>query len=162
MSDPAVPVCHGSRSSRPCGSAPVKLGMMKTSVMLRPAAPETQPAASWSRATSGGAARCHRSVLGSDRSLMFGKCLREGCAVSQAVCCEDGNHCCPRGHTCQPHRSSCSRGPHVLPWFTKVRALTEPSGVADIKCDDKSSCASGTTCCPLKTGGWGCCPLVKV
>ncbi|XP_024140576.1 granulin b [Oryzias melastigma] len=83
------------------------------------------------------------------------------CPLPQAVCCEDGNHCCPRGHTCQPHRSSCSRGPHVLPWFTKVRALTEPSGVADIKCDDKSSCASGTTCCPLKTGGWGCCPLVK-
>uniref|UniRef100_A0A8C7ZWR7 Granulin b n=1 Tax=Oryzias sinensis TaxID=183150 RepID=A0A8C7ZWR7_9TELE len=83
------------------------------------------------------------------------------CPLPQAVCCGDGNHCCPRGHSCQPHRSSCSRGSHVVPWFTKVGALTEPSGVTDVKCDNKSSCASGTTCCPLQTGGWGCCPLVK-
>lgn len=83
-------------------------------------------------------------------------------SAPQAVCCEDGNHCCPNGHTCEPHRSSCSRGPHVIPWFTKVSAVTEPDTVGDIKCDDKSSCASGTTCCKLPSGEWGCCPLVKV
>lgn len=80
----------------------------------------------------------------------------------QAVCCKDGNHCCPSRHTCEPHHSSCSRGSHVIPWFAKVSAVTEPGAVIDVKCDNKSSCASGTTCCKLKTGKWGCCPLVKV
>ncbi|XP_022064576.2 granulin b isoform X1 [Acanthochromis polyacanthus] len=83
------------------------------------------------------------------------------CPLPNAVCCKDGNHCCPAGHTCEPHRSSCSRGLQVIPWFTKLGALTEPSGVSDVKCDDKSSCPSGTTCCKLPTGEWGCCPLVK-
>ncbi|XP_069016110.1 granulin b isoform X2 [Embiotoca jacksoni] len=83
------------------------------------------------------------------------------CPLPKAVCCKDGNHCCPSGHTCEPHRSSCSRGPRVTPWFTKVSARTEPAAVTDVKCDDKSSCASGATCCKLQTGEWGCCPLVK-
>ncbi|XP_034563417.1 granulin b isoform X1 [Notolabrus celidotus] len=83
------------------------------------------------------------------------------CPLPNAVCCIDGNHCCPSAHTCEPHRSSCSKGSHVIPWFTKLSALTEPSVVTDVKCDDKSSCASGTTCCKLTTGEWGCCPLVK-
>uniref|UniRef100_A0A3Q0S4D1 Granulin b n=1 Tax=Amphilophus citrinellus TaxID=61819 RepID=A0A3Q0S4D1_AMPCI len=78
------------------------------------------------------------------------------CPLPKAVCCEDGNHCCPSGHSCEPHRSSCSRGPHVIPWFTKVSALTELGAIIDVKCDNKSSCASGTTCCKLKTGEWGC------
>ncbi|XP_054455244.1 granulin b [Anoplopoma fimbria] len=84
------------------------------------------------------------------------------CPLPKAVCCDDGNHCCPSGHTCEPHRSSCSKGPHVVvPWFSKLSALSEASAVTDVKCDDKSSCASGTTCCKLQTGEWGCCPLVK-
>ncbi|XP_028286498.1 granulin b isoform X2 [Parambassis ranga] len=83
------------------------------------------------------------------------------CPLPNAVCCKDGNHCCPSGHTCEPHRSSCSRGSNVIPWFTKLSALTKPSSVTDVKCDNKSSCASGTTCCKLPTGDWGCCPLVK-
>uniref|UniRef100_A0A8C6Q2X7 Granulins domain-containing protein n=1 Tax=Nothobranchius furzeri TaxID=105023 RepID=A0A8C6Q2X7_NOTFU len=80
----------------------------------------------------------------------------------QAVCCQGGNHCCPSGHTCEPHRSTCSRGPNTIAWFTKLSARTEPMDVSDVKCDNKSSCASGTTCCRLPSGEWGCCPLVKV
>ncbi|XP_034716514.1 granulin b isoform X5 [Etheostoma cragini] len=84
------------------------------------------------------------------------------CPLPNAVCCSDGNHCCPDGHTCEAHRSSCSKGPHVvIPWFSKLSAVTEPGAVTDVKCDDKSSCAAGTTCCKLQTGEWGCCPLVK-
>lgn len=83
------------------------------------------------------------------------------CPLPNAVCCKDGNHCCPSGHTCEPHHFSCSRGSHVIPWFAKVSAVTEPGAVIDVKCDNKSSCASGTTCCKLKTGKWGCCPLFK-
>ncbi|XP_034414303.1 granulin b isoform X1 [Cyclopterus lumpus] len=93
----------------------------------------------------------------------MGAARRWGCCpLPQAVCCEDGLHCCPGGHACEPHRSACSKGPLVVvPWFSKLSALSEPGAVTDVKCDDKSSCASGTTCCKLKTGEWGCCPLVK-
>ncbi|XP_041829426.1 granulin b [Melanotaenia boesemani] len=83
------------------------------------------------------------------------------CPLPKAVCCIDGDHCCPSDHTCEPHRSSCSRGPHVIPWFTKLSAQTEAGAVTDVKCDNKSSCPAGTTCCKLQTGEWGCCPLVK-
>ncbi|XP_024913512.1 granulin b isoform X2 [Cynoglossus semilaevis] len=83
------------------------------------------------------------------------------CPLPTAVCCSDGVHCCPNGHTCEPHKWSCSRGPHVIPWFTKLSAYSEPDSVTDVKCDNKSSCAAGTTCCKLPTGEWGCCPLVK-
>ncbi|XP_015244830.1 PREDICTED: granulins [Cyprinodon variegatus] len=83
------------------------------------------------------------------------------CPLPEAVCCKDGNHCCPSGHTCNPHQSSCSTGSHHVPWFTKLSALNEPSALTDVKCDNKSSCASGTTCCKLPSGEWGCCPLVK-
>lgn len=84
------------------------------------------------------------------------------CPLPKAVCCKDGNHCCPSGHTCEPNRSACSKGPHVvIPWFTKLSARINSGTVTDVKCDNKSSCASGTTCCKLSTGEWGCCPLVK-
>ncbi|XP_029933758.1 granulin b [Myripristis murdjan] len=83
------------------------------------------------------------------------------CPLPKAVCCAEGDHCCPSGYTCDTHRSSCSKGPHVIPWYTKQSALALPGTVADVKCDNKSSCASGTTCCKLPTGEWGCCPLVK-
>lgn len=94
---------------------------------------------------------------------LMGESQKWGCCpLPNAVCCKDENHCCPSGHTCEPHRSSCTKGPHVvIPWFTKLSAVTEPDAVTDVKCDDKSSCASGTTCCKLQTGEWGCCPLVK-
>lgn len=83
------------------------------------------------------------------------------CPLPKAVCCEDGSHCCPSGHTCDPHRSSCLKGPRIIPWFTKLSALSESGAVTDVKCDNKSSCASGMTCCKLSQGDWGCCPLVK-
>ncbi|XP_034425893.1 granulin b isoform X2 [Hippoglossus hippoglossus] len=83
------------------------------------------------------------------------------CPLPKAVCCSDGDHCCPSGHTCEHQRSACSRGSHAVPWFTKLSAVAEPGAVTDVKCDDKSSCATGTTCCKLLTGEWGCCPLVK-
>ncbi|XP_008435425.1 granulin b [Poecilia reticulata] len=83
------------------------------------------------------------------------------CPLPEAVCCKDGIHCCPSGHTCDPHQSSCSTGPHRIPWSTKLGALTEPSTLTDVKCDNTSSCATGTTCCKLPSGEWGCCPLLK-
>uniref|UniRef100_A0A3B4APR3 Granulins domain-containing protein n=1 Tax=Periophthalmus magnuspinnatus TaxID=409849 RepID=A0A3B4APR3_9GOBI len=102
----------------------------------------------------------HHTSCPRDTTCCFMKNTHKwGCCP--AICCDDGDHCCPRGHTCEPHRSSCSKGPHVIPWLTKLGAFNESNSVTDVKCDDKSSCASGTTCCKLPTGDWGCCPLVK-
>lgn len=83
------------------------------------------------------------------------------CPLPNAVCCKDGVHCCPESLTCDPPQGVCSKGSVVIPWFTKVEATTEAPSATDVKCDDKTSCASGTTCCKLQTGQWGCCPLVK-
>ena len=86
---------------------------------------------------------------------------------AQAVCCADGEHCCPSGYTCDARTASCAKphaaaaGPQRRPWFSKERAL-QRGMPGDVKCDNGSSCASGTTCCKLATGEWGCCPLVKV
>ncbi|XP_077481261.1 granulin b [Stigmatopora argus] len=81
------------------------------------------------------------------------------CPLPQAVCCEDGSHCCPAGHTCRPGRSSCWRGLAEVPWSSKTAAVA--TAADDVKCDDKSGCAAGTTCCKLPSGEWGCCPLIK-
>ncbi|CAL8282240.1 unnamed protein product [Merluccius merluccius] len=97
-------------------------------------------------------------------------CCRKGsghwacCPLPQAVCCADGEHCCPSGYTCDARTASCSK-PHAaglqrMPWFSKHSAMQQ-GALGDVKCDNTSSCASGTTCCKLATGEWGCCPLVK-
>ncbi|XP_031660746.1 progranulin isoform X1 [Oncorhynchus kisutch] len=83
------------------------------------------------------------------------------CPLPKAVCCANGDHCCPSGYSCDGHKTSCTKGPLTIPWYRKVKALTEGAMLKDVKCDDKSSCASGATCCKLPTGKWGCCPLVK-
>ncbi|CAL8293727.1 unnamed protein product [Gadus morhua 'NCC'] len=86
--------------------------------------------------------------------------------MDKAVCCADGEHCCPIGYTCDARTASCTKpraaaGLQCLPWFSKERAV-QRGMLGDVKFDNASSCASGTTCCKLDTGEWGCCPLVKV
>ena len=108
-----------------------------------------------------------------DKSLWrFSQCNLSGLTLKQAhfvpppspqaVCCSDGDHCCPSDYTCDSKRTSCTKGTLSVPWYRKEQSLAEDNAVADVKCDDKSSCASGATCCKLPTGEWGCCPLVKV
>ncbi|KAI1896514.1 hypothetical protein AGOR_G00095560 [Albula goreensis] len=83
------------------------------------------------------------------------------CPLPNAVCCEDGDHCCPSGYKCDVSHTSCTRGSLVIPWYRKEAALDTPTSPMDVKCDTQKSCATGTTCCQLPTGQWGCCPLVK-
>ncbi|XP_012684190.2 granulin b isoform X2 [Clupea harengus] len=91
------------------------------------------------------------------------------CPLRQAVCCSTGDHCCPRGFTCDEKHTSCTKGRLEIPWYRKQEArATQVSDrsevtedVTDVKCDNESTCASGSTCCKLPTGEWGCCPLVK-
>ncbi|XP_077359452.1 granulin b isoform X2 [Festucalex cinctus] len=87
------------------------------------------------------------------------------CPLQQAVCCDDGAHCCPHGKRCNLEAETCDDPSGAAPplrWRAKTPAvIVRPPAVGDIKCDDKSSCAAGTTCCKLPSGEWGCCPLVK-
>uniref|UniRef100_A0A8C7TFR4 Granulins domain-containing protein n=1 Tax=Oncorhynchus mykiss TaxID=8022 RepID=A0A8C7TFR4_ONCMY len=83
------------------------------------------------------------------------------CPLPNAVCCADGDHCCPSGYSCDDQKTCCTKG-LTIPWYRKEKALTVGAMLKDVKCDNKSSCASGTTCCKLPTEEWGCCPLVKV
>ncbi|CAB1337982.1 unnamed protein product, partial [Coregonus sp. 'balchen'] len=78
------------------------------------------------------------------------------CPLPKAMCCADGDHCCPSGYSCDDHKTSCTKGHLTIPWYRKEKALTEGAMLKDVKCDDKSSCASGATCCKLPTGEWGC------
>uniref|UniRef100_A0A669B908 Granulin a n=1 Tax=Oreochromis niloticus TaxID=8128 RepID=A0A669B908_ORENI len=82
------------------------------------------------------------------------------CPLPEAVCCEDGSHCCPKQYKCDNSRTSCIKGEVVIPWYTKIPAITsdeaEPSSV---QCEGANQCPEQTSCCKLFTGEWGCCPL---
>ncbi|XP_042370150.1 progranulin-like, partial [Plectropomus leopardus] len=77
----------------------------------------------------------------------------------QAVCCADGDHCCPNGYKCDESKT-CTKGEVVIPWYTKLPATTNiKAEQRSVQCDKMSQCPEHTTCCQLKTGKWGCCPL---
>ncbi|XP_041317904.1 progranulin isoform X2 [Pyrgilauda ruficollis] len=84
------------------------------------------------------------------------------CPFEQAVCCPDHVHCCPQGYTCDPEGGSCLQGGGTRrPWVSKTPALPWGGQVTsgNVKCDEKTSCPDGSTCCRLSLGTWGCCPL---
>ncbi|XP_051543149.1 progranulin-like [Myxocyprinus asiaticus] len=109
----------------------------------------------------------HTSCPGDDTCCYMNKLSKWGCCpLPKAVCCEDSGHCCPSGYKCNEKKTSCTKAYHEIPWYRKQEArITERSGVSsgvkDVKCDSTTSCASGSTCCKLPTGEWGCCPLVE-
>ncbi|NXT06718.1 GRN protein, partial [Prunella fulvescens] len=93
------------------------------------------------------------------------------CPLEQAVCCPDHVHCCPQGYTCDPEGGSCLQGGGTrLPWVHKTPALPRGGQVTsgqvtsgqvtsgNVKCDEKTSCPDGSTCCRMSLGTWGCCP----
>ncbi|NXF56514.1 GRN protein, partial [Oceanites oceanicus] len=75
------------------------------------------------------------------------------CPLQNAVCCSDGQHCCPQGTACDLERSTCTSSGG---WAQPLASLPK---VHDVKCDEKTSCPDGSTCCRLSSGAWGCCPL---
>lgn len=99
----------------------------------------------------------------------------------QAVCCSDKQHCCPQGTTCDLAHSTCtslgaSAPLAALPTGKTPREQPPPalsrggdaspdcplSPARDVKCDGRTSCPDGNTCCRLISGAWGCCPLEEV
>ncbi|XP_077595377.1 progranulin-like isoform X2 [Stigmatopora nigra] len=92
------------------------------------------------------------------------------CPMPDAVCCSDRLHCCPHGTVCNLAAATCERASVATAPVATAPVATAPvasvatapmASAADVKCDDKSGCAAGTTCCKLPSGEWGCCPLVK-
>uniref|UniRef100_A0A3Q0S496 Granulin b n=1 Tax=Amphilophus citrinellus TaxID=61819 RepID=A0A3Q0S496_AMPCI len=82
------------------------------------------------------------------------------CPLSQAVCCDDHVHCCPHSKVCNLAAETCDDPFGFSPplsWLTKVPALT--SEAQDEKCDEKTRCPWGSTCCKKNSGQWACCPL---
>ncbi|XP_062292618.1 progranulin-like [Scomber scombrus] len=108
------------------------------------------------------------------------------CPYSPARCCLDGYHCCPYGYDCDLTYTHCVRQGLRYPFTPKkplssvpaslistsedqdrlqetpLTALTEANDSAFetgvIRCDSKSFCSSGKTCCKGPTGQWNCCP----
>ena len=89
-----------------------------------------------------------------------------GCVpvFTQAVCCSDGEHCCPQGTTCNLSAGTCDSVTSRTSLLKKLLSRKTPqrSSVKDVPCDSSTSCPDGSTCCRLKSGGFGCCPYPNV
>nr|XP_033774570.1 progranulin isoform X2 [Geotrypetes seraphini]XP_033774572.1 progranulin isoform X2 [Geotrypetes seraphini] len=84
----------------------------------------------------------------------------ECCPLPEAVCCSDHIHCCPASYTCNAETGTCEQNPLSIPWTIKTLAqVRKTMNSKDVKCDGKTSCAYGQTCCRTPSGDWGCCPL---
>ncbi|XP_078571844.1 uncharacterized protein LOC144859249 isoform X1 [Branchiostoma floridae x Branchiostoma japonicum] len=82
------------------------------------------------------------------------------CPLPSAVCCNDHVHCCPEGTTCSVSTGKCEKGEISMPWFEKTSAITVEDA-PNVMCDATHECKAKETCCKLKSGQWGCCPLPK-
>ena len=85
----------------------------------------------------------------------------------QGVCCQDKQHCCPKGMTCNLGHGTCEWNGHTRTYTALPVFQPTPTGKAssndDINCPDKkSTCPSGTTCCQMQSGWYGCCPMLNV
>ncbi|XP_075418069.1 progranulin [Tenrec ecaudatus] len=82
-------------------------------------------------------ASCLLTVLGTSRC----------CPLPEAVSCGDGHHCCPRGFHCNADGQSCFRRPDANP-------------LGAVQCPDSQfECPNSSTCCIMRDGTWGCCPM---
>ncbi len=86
------------------------------------------------------------------------------------MCCSDKVHCCPEYYKCNTRAKKCTKDAVSVPWVEKVagtRVDAQDAGnqakPGDVVCPGgKDRCPDGNTCCELPTGGYGCCPLLKV
>ena len=87
------------------------------------------------------------------------------CPKPHAVCCNDHIHCCPQGTSCDLLHLNCLRSNgKTVQMLTKHAASIHKqdlNGYDLVQCDNKSYCESGSTCCKLKSGKYGCCHLLK-
>lgn len=105
------------------------------------------------------------------------------CPYRNAVCCKDRLHCCPEGLKCDTKAGRCLGSKYKL-LLTKLDSKKSKKSLTKLEtkkikstndiqhldiskifknrkvCPDEDfSCELLETCCPLKSQGWGCCPL---
>ena len=86
------------------------------------------------------------------------------CPLSNATCCDDGQHCCPNGFKCDLSAGQCMKNPSQTQELVPVslHLNPKPMKVADqIVCPNKSSCPLNYFCCNY-FGGYTCCPANTV
>ncbi|XP_074659411.1 uncharacterized protein LOC141912098 isoform X2 [Tubulanus polymorphus] len=83
------------------------------------------------------------------------------CPMRNAVCCEDHLHCCPSGTTCDTPRGKCNPGKLSFAVATKIAsARSNEMRPSNVICPGgQASCPTGSTCCKLSSGQYGCCPI---
>ena len=79
------------------------------------------------------------------------------CPFDKGVCCSDMVHCCPGDYQCQGDTGQCVKGRESFV-FSELQSVKHTPEVVDCP-DGQSACPDGNTCCKLKSGEWGCCPL---
>lgn len=98
------------------------------------------------------------------------------CPYIDARCCDDGIHCCPKGTNCNITLGTCDIQ-KTFGWSFPSQSLVSlqwseaPKEVVsnhievvhgDVVCpDEEYHCPSGSTCCQLESGAYGCCPMEK-
>ncbi|XGW21678.1 hypothetical protein V3C99_004559 [Haemonchus contortus] len=82
------------------------------------------------------------------------------CPFPNAVCCSDHIHCCPQGTQCDPEKFHCTKtNGEIFPPRRKGKAQQSTDENEIICPDRRSKCPSGSTCCMLVSGKYGCCPV---
>ena len=66
----------------------------------------------------------------------------------------------PSGYTCDVKDGRCNKGEASIPFYKKIVAKKVTENIA---CPGGGSeCPTGTTCCQLADGEYGCCPVIKI
>ncbi|UYV61466.1 GRN, partial [Cordylochernes scorpioides] len=76
------------------------------------------------------------------------------CPYREATCCEDKEHCCPNGYSCDLVNKKCRKEGITLPFEKNIIPSSN-----EVICPDLGYCSDGSTCCSMKNGSYGCCPL---
>uniref|UniRef100_A0A0P4VWT1 Granulins domain-containing protein n=1 Tax=Scylla olivacea TaxID=85551 RepID=A0A0P4VWT1_SCYOL len=100
------------------------------------------------------------------------------CPYTEAVCCTDLIHCCPKNTNCNNSLGTCdversfsvpsfSLATQKMSTFPAQPAasptleIEESDAPNDVCPDHRSRCNPGSTCCLMRDGSYGCCPMPK-
>lgn len=65
---------------------------------------------------------------------------------------------CPQGYSCDEKEGRCNKGDVSIPFLSKIKAISTENKInAKTVCPGgEAECPSGSTCCQLESGDWGC------
>lgn len=77
------------------------------------------------------------------------------CPIKDASCCSTGDFCCPNGFKCDIDNGRCIKDSLYIPFHLRMSEIKQLEN--NICPDGDSECPSGSTCCDLGDGEYGCC-----